>query len=404
MTVTLSPEAADAVPDRATMSFSGRAGEFLRLLVTGSLLQVPTFGFYRFWLLTKLRRHLWANTRVGDEGFEYTGTAKEILLGFLIALAILVPVYIIYFALGILAEEQQALASLPLAALMYLLTHFAGYRARRYRATRTIFRGVRFSMTGSGWGYAFRAILWDLLVIMTLGLALPWASASLERYRMRHTHFGSLQGDFVATGGSLFKRGWWLWLLSVLAPVGLATLIGLARQGNEHAALIFSGSVTVVVLVSWLLAYPIFLAIYARWQIEGIRFGDVSLSSNLRKRAFFGTFVRLILSSLGFLIFFMVVATVFIIAFREPLEALKTGELNLATGSIAALAALGYLALLLGFGVIRRYFMSRGLWAIIAGSIVVNDLSAIDSVVAAGQSASAVGEGLADALDFGAGL
>ena len=65
----LTPAAAHEAHE-AHMSFSGRGREFLRLLVTGSLFQIPTFGFYRFWLITKLRRHLWANTQVGGEAFE----------------------------------------------------------------------------------------------------------------------------------------------------------------------------------------------------------------------------------------------------------------------------------------------------------------------------------------------
>jgi len=52
--------------------------------------------------------------------------------------------------------------------------------------------------------YAWRAGLWGLLIIVTLGLALPWAKASLERYKMRHTAYGDLQGRFEATGGQLF--------------------------------------------------------------------------------------------------------------------------------------------------------------------------------------------------------
>ena len=91
-------------PVGAPMSFTGQGGEFFKMLVKGGLLQIPTFGFYRFWLITQVRRHLWANTRIGDEGFEYMGTAKEILIGFLIALAIVVPIYIAYALLGILAE------------------------------------------------------------------------------------------------------------------------------------------------------------------------------------------------------------------------------------------------------------------------------------------------------------
>jgi uncharacterized membrane protein YjgN (DUF898 family) len=132
------------------MAFSGRGREFLKLLVAGSLFQIPTFGFYRFWLITKLRRHLWSNTQVAGEAFEYTGTAKELLVGFLIALAVLTPIYLGYFILVVVIEEKAALASLPLIVIMYALMHFATYRARRYRATRTVFRGIRFWMKGSG--------------------------------------------------------------------------------------------------------------------------------------------------------------------------------------------------------------------------------------------------------------
>ena len=32
---------------------------------------------------------------------EYTGTAKELLIGFLFAIAILAPIYLVYFLIGI---------------------------------------------------------------------------------------------------------------------------------------------------------------------------------------------------------------------------------------------------------------------------------------------------------------
>ena len=56
-----------------------------------------TLGIYRFWLTTDVRRFLWANTEVAGESLEYTGTPLELLLGFLIAIAILIPVYAGFF-------------------------------------------------------------------------------------------------------------------------------------------------------------------------------------------------------------------------------------------------------------------------------------------------------------------
>ena len=218
------PDSPPPIPDNRIV-FSGVRSAFVRLVMRGALLELVTLGFYRFWLATDMRRHLWSNTAVGGDAAEYTGTAKELLIGFLFALAILAPIYLVYFLIGLEAERLQAFASIPLGLFFYLFAQFAIYRARRYRLTRTVWRGVRFWMTGSGVSYAWRAGLWALLVVLTLGLALPWARASLERYKMRHTAYGDLQGSFAATGGQLFRRGWGLWLLVwlSLAPFGLGS-------------------------------------------------------------------------------------------------------------------------------------------------------------------------------------
>jgi uncharacterized membrane protein YjgN (DUF898 family) len=392
------------------MIFEGRPDTFLALLVKGALLQIPTFGFYRFWLITRLRRHLWANTRIGADVFEYTGTGRELLIGFLIAMAVVVPIYLAYAILGFIAEGLQAFASVPLLLVLYLLGQFGAYRARRYRATRTIFRGLRFWMTGSGWGYAFRAVGWGLLSLVTLGLALPWASASLERYKMQRTRFGTLQGDFVATGWQLAKRAWYLWVLAV--PVPIAMIVGLVVKiadqvkgpvgANDLAPYVGFG--LKVAMLPGLLSIPFFRAAHAGWQVNGIRFGSVVVRSALGTGGFFGTFVKLFGATIGLLIVFGILAVLFASVLWDQFRAIAQGEITVASASVAASAVVGYLALLLGVGVINRYFMARGLWKILAASITVSNLQAIDEAVAAGDASSAFGEGLADALDFGGGV
>ncbi len=202
------------VPPPMPVAFSGSRTDFFRLVARGAGLELVTVGFYRFWLATDVRRHLWSNTQIDGDAPEYTGRGKELLIGFLVALAILVPIYLGYFLVGIEAEHVRAFASIPLVAFFYLFGQFAIYRARRYRLTRTVWRGVRFWMSGSGWIYALKASLWGLLVLFTLGLALPWREAALERYKMRHSYYGDLQGSFEGRGWEFFKRGWWLWLLA----------------------------------------------------------------------------------------------------------------------------------------------------------------------------------------------
>ena len=417
MTASLSSNIPLTPPQASPMSFSGRRGEFLKLLVTGSLFQIPTFGFYRFWLTTKLRRHLWANTRIEGESFEYTGTGKELLIGFLIALAILAPLYIAIFVLTFVLEEHAAFASVPLFLIMYVLAHFGSYRARRYRATRTVLRGVRFWMKGSGWAYAFRAILWDFANLLTLGLALPWAMASLERYRMRHTYFGSVQGDFSGTGWTLFKRGWWLWALGLLAMVLGIALTSLANAPigimffPDHATTAHVGFKVlgpVVMVIAGIALWPLAMAIFTRWHIDGLRFGDVVVSSRLRTGTFYGLFFKVLFSSIGYAIAFGIVfaigAVVVGMFFQEARADMQAGEWTGSAIIIGILGAIAYLIFLLGLGVIQRYFFGRGLWAAIVDTTSVSNLRSLDSAAAAGRPSGGMGEGLADALDFNVGI
>lgn len=139
--------------------FLGQRRSYWRLLIRGAVMLFVTLGIYRFWLVTDVRRFLWSNTEIAGETLEYTGTALELLLGFLVAISLLIPVYSgIFLAaldLGILGK----LSGVSAFAALGLLGQYAIYRARRYRLTRTIYRGLRFHQEGSAWGYAFRAVL-----------------------------------------------------------------------------------------------------------------------------------------------------------------------------------------------------------------------------------------------------
>src|SRR5205085_5045822 len=116
-----------AAPPAGDGAFHGAAGTFARILIRGGLLMIVTLGVYRFWLTTDIRRFLWSNTQVAGENFEYVGTARELLLGFLFAIAVLVPLYVAFFAaslapgLGPLAQFMSVVAGL----LLWVLGQFA---------------------------------------------------------------------------------------------------------------------------------------------------------------------------------------------------------------------------------------------------------------------------------------
>jgi uncharacterized membrane protein YjgN (DUF898 family) len=402
------PQVGGPLPPSVRMSFSGTQSELFQMLFRGSLLQIPTLGFYRFWLTTDVRRYFWSHTEIGGDAFEYTGRARELLIGFLIAMAILVPIYLLYFVLSLEAERLQAFASIPLFLVLYALGYYALYRARRYRATRTVFRGVRFWMSGSGWAFLGRAVIWDLITLLTLGFAYAWRSAALERYKMRHTRYGQLEGSFVGSGLALFKRGAWMWAIWLVLAVALGVF--LVRQDQASTAVI-----AVALAITSLFVLPIFIAIEFRWWLEGIRIGPIAATSDLSVGAILKVFFKTVFLSVlyavvgGFVVAIIVgvaslaIMTSFGGSFENATPA-PTPSIGLTIlGAVAG--GLVYLAFLLGFDLIRRLYFDRGLWVTAVTSVTVSNLHVVDEVVAAGGDApSGVGEGLLDALDFGGGV
>lgn len=411
------PIAAPLPPAEAGCEFVGKGRDFRRVAVQGALLEFVTFGFYRFWLATKLRRHLWSSTLIEGEPFEYTGTVRELFIGFLFAIAILVPIYFAYFLLGVEAERQKALASTPLFLFLYAFGQFAIYRARRYRLTRTVWRGIRFWMDGSGFGYAWRACLWGALVFLTFGLALPWREAALERYKMQHTYYGDLRGDFAGTGWEFFKRGWWLWVLAWL-PLVVFTAVGIAAAVSLNAAHPYrepskeeTAAVVGIVALLGMMIVPMMPFVYAafkatewRWWASGLRFGKLAVTSNLRRSALFGNYW----STIGWSVLIFAIFFALIIAAVAGLATLATGfkpEQAVAHGTPLGIALIagyfaGYLATLLAIGTAARIFLMRGIWVRVAASISITGLGAADLVTARGEAANALGEGFADSLDI----
>jgi uncharacterized membrane protein YjgN (DUF898 family) len=414
---------AEALPqDGGVARFHGSERAFFGLLVRGSFFLALTLGIYRFWLATDVRRFLWGNTEIAGDYLEYSGTARELLLGFLMALALLIPVYALFFIAALDAGLVGALSGVLAFAVLALLGQFAVYRARRYRLTRTIFRGVRLYQTGSAWRYALTSAFWWVLTIATVGLALPWGIAVLERYKMRHTHFGTLQGSFAGSGTGLFFRGILLWLI-VVGPLVAAVILALgavnwaalapaltgpgddlakrlADIGAELAeAAVIASSALVWSILAAALLYPAYRALVLRWWTSGLRLGEVTAVSRLRT----GQIYRVYLRFLGYSVLFAILAGI--------LSGIAYGALggltplfgkSTASEVAATVVFVGtYVVIMLGYSVIYQATVTIRFWRLSFETTAITGLRALDKVEARGAAGSPFGEGLADALDVG---
>ena len=404
------------------MRFLGQRRVYWRLLIRGGVLLMVTLGIYRFWLATDVRRFLWSNTEIAGETLEYTGTALELLLGFLIAIAILIPVYAGFFLAALDLGTLGKLSSVFAFAALGILGQYAIYRARRYRLTRTIYRGLRFHQEGSAWAYAFRAIAWWIITVLSFGLAYPFQLASLERYKMRNTFYGDLAGRFDASGFGLLLRGLPMWLL-VFAPLALAVsgfvgsvdwkaLVDALAQGGDNvmgrieggnpglgAVIVFAMLMGGVSITAGALLYPAFQAIVLRWWSSGLCFGDLEVRSRLRIRHVYGAYARFVGYAILFSMALGVVAAIALVMVGALAGVAKPG----AGGEILATLFLlaGYVVTALGFSTIYRATVLLSLWQLGMESLELTGLSALEKVKATGRPSSAIGEGLADALNVG---
>jgi uncharacterized membrane protein YjgN (DUF898 family) len=297
--------------------------------------------------------------------------------------------------------------------LLGVLGQYATYRARRYRLTRTAFRGIRLHQSGSALAYALRSLLWGVLTALTLGLAYPWAQASLERYKLAHTHYGEWQGEFAGSGTRLFVRGAALWLILIVAIVA-AAVVGsklvdpgaLARAATPEGAkdpktgieiLKLMGLVSGVAIVAGAV-YMILQAIMMRWWLEGLRFGPLAIATTLRKRSILASYLRcfgyalLLLSALSFIM--GLVIGIVAGAVKPPEDVMQL----VAVGSSMVV----YLVMAVGVWALYQMTIKLRIWRLAIDSISLAGFEAIEYVHAdMSQPSSAVGEGLADALGAG---
>jgi uncharacterized membrane protein YjgN (DUF898 family) len=240
-----------------SFTFHGNGGSLLGIHVVNLLLTIITLGFYSFWGKVRVRNYQLGQTEFQGDRFAYHGTGRELINGSFKAGAILgclsVPVRVLnQFPVG--NGVKWSVAALAYSMLLVLIS-VAILGSRRYRLSRSSWRGIRFSLraplgefvklfvngillTGLTLGVYYpifvtkqfgfltahsyfgnrrfefdghgrdlmRAyLLMAFLLLPTLGLSLIWWKAAKQRYLWSRTSFGELRLRSTVTGGALFK-------------------------------------------------------------------------------------------------------------------------------------------------------------------------------------------------------
>ena len=305
---------APAAGDERAIRFTGTWREYLPIAATNALLIVCTLGIYRFWATARQRRYLWSRTHVIDDSLEWTGTGKEMFLGFLIVVAVLAPFFLfIQFLLPALVARGKAEAAGGLFFLFYIaliyLGGFARFRALRYRLSRSWWHGIRGGSDDPGWNYGGEYLGRFALAAITLFIVFPWTATRLWNSRWNAMSFGPLRFRAKLDAEGLKAR----WALIYLGPIGLlaaaglaAMLAGLALRGTSGAPV----GLTVIVIglfVLFYLAIPLltlnWYAKYFRRAADATSLGDLEFGFEATTLQWLGLFLgnlALAVVTLGF--------------------------------------------------------------------------------------------------------
>ena len=256
--------ASGQTPRYTPLSFTGGVGQLYGIMIINYFLTLFTLGIWGPWAKVRTMRYFYGHTEFLDHGLEFLATGKQLFVGRVIAILVLIAIGLFEFVPFI----GPALAVIIIiAGIPYVLNRSIGFKARFLA-----WRDVRFDWQGS-YGKAFLIFtLLPLLSVFTLGLAQPIAARALRKHFADNHAFGGASFSADLSLGSyylaLLKAILFFVIITLLLGgpagfLGLATLteLGLLEVTSfEELTLIFAFLTEAQQLM---LVLPILAAIFA---------------------------------------------------------------------------------------------------------------------------------------------
>ncbi len=191
------------------LSFHGEGGTLFGIHIVNVLCTLGTIGVYYFWAKTRTRRFLFSQTAFEGDRFAYHGTGKELLFGTLKALLVFgVPLGVLrvfrdHPGLHVAIKMSAGVLS-AIVGLGFVVVAMVG--ARRYRLSRSSWRGIRFSFRGRTWELMKIFIKGTLLGLLTFGLYYPYFMVHRQVFLISNTRFGNESFEFAGEGLDLMEH------------------------------------------------------------------------------------------------------------------------------------------------------------------------------------------------------
>lgn len=330
----------------------------------------------------------------------------EKLLGFLVAVVIMafyigvVNLVLMFFSFSLFQSNFSAYALSFVGALP--IVFFAQYRARRYILARTRWRGIRFGLEAGAWGYAWRAAVWWLVAILSLGILWPVKVFKLEKYRTDRTFYGTARFHQGGRWTLLFPAMKHLYYAAGLSAVAGAMLY---LFENPLWLLVFFVSVPWAVYgVAYWMATSFRLLTEAK-ELDGVGFVASPRPGRILGIYVGGYSLASIASSAAVTAALMVLGLLLVGVGQQTFDIFENGGFGgVPAAALIALGLASYFGIFLLWGVFRHVFVTMPLAEHYAETMRITGAHHLARIRQRARDEFAEAEGFADALDVGAAL
>jgi len=184
------------------LSFHGKGGELFSIMIVNWLLTIITLGFYYPWAKAKQLKFIYGSVALNDDRFSFNGSGKEMFLGFIKTIAVIILIYGVSFIF--VYSGMPTIGVLVGYLLFFALVPIAIHGAYRYRMSRTTWRGIRFGYRGDRSELIKNCFTWIFYSIITFGIYGSWFAINLRKYILNHIKMGSAEFEYDADGGDYF--------------------------------------------------------------------------------------------------------------------------------------------------------------------------------------------------------
>ena len=198
------------------LAFTGKGGDLFLVLLVNWLLTLITLGIYYPWAKARRLQWFYEKTEMDGHPFHFHGTGKEMFIGFIKAIGLIVLAYAVFFLLTL--NGMPLLAVLCLFAAFLALFPLIIHGTYRYRLSRSSWRGIHFGYRGDLKELYTICLRDGFLTIITFGIYGSWFVMNLRNYILCHVRYGSSTFLYKGDGLEYFVlnlKGYFLTLITL---------------------------------------------------------------------------------------------------------------------------------------------------------------------------------------------